>query len=349
MKKTIYLHIGTFKTGTTSIQRYLNDNRDSLKRAGVLFPTSIFGSGGQFELPSSLMREFSSFWVNTWPKLEMSAEDAWSRIFREISKSDANKIIISSENFCDLLHHGAREAKDEYAKVLRKFFTGYEVKVICYLRNLDVYLQSMYGEIIKLRASNGFLDFVEDNIARNNVHCNPILFLDYYAELFGKDNLIVKKYDRKELCNGDVVCDFLNIIGIKKQENYTLEINKSIPSELMELKRIFNASGIDDARLHCQISSYLIDDYAKKECIDPDMLAVLKANAQKVQEQYNIDISLTTNLDNLLQTQISHEDRFLIKLLSLSIKQNRTILQKLEQMEKRLHKKKSILRRIFKG
>lgn len=349
MKKTIYLHIGTFKTGTTSIQRYLNDNRDSLKRAGVLFP-SIFSRGGQRELPLSLIKEFTDFWVSSWPNFEMSAEDMWGQIFKEISKTDANKIILSTEHFCDLLHHGAREAKDEYAKVLRKFFTGYEVKVICYLRNLDAYLQSMYGEIIKIfSVNNSFFDFVEDNIASNNFHCNPILFLDYYAELFGKDNLIVRKYDRKELCNGDVVCDFLNIIGIKKQANYTLEINKSIPSELMELKIIFNSSGIDDAMFHRQISSYLIDDYAKKECIDPDMLAVLKANAQKVQEQYNIDISLTTNLDNLLQTQISHEDRFLIKLLSLSIKQNRTILQKLEQMEKRLHKKKSILRRIFKG
>src|SRR5262249_3476238 len=36
--RTCYLHIGTHKTGTTSIQVALDGARDALKRRGVLYP-----------------------------------------------------------------------------------------------------------------------------------------------------------------------------------------------------------------------------------------------------------------------------------------------------------------------
>ena len=36
--KTLYIHIGTSKTGTTTIQTYCGINREQLKSKGVLFP-----------------------------------------------------------------------------------------------------------------------------------------------------------------------------------------------------------------------------------------------------------------------------------------------------------------------
>lgn len=35
---TVYLHIGTMKTGTSALQRFLSDNREYLKQQGVLYP-----------------------------------------------------------------------------------------------------------------------------------------------------------------------------------------------------------------------------------------------------------------------------------------------------------------------
>ena len=38
MEKTIYLHIGGRKTGTTAIQLFLSSNRAQLKKKGYLYP-----------------------------------------------------------------------------------------------------------------------------------------------------------------------------------------------------------------------------------------------------------------------------------------------------------------------
>src|SRR5690242_19599893 len=36
----LYLHIGTEKTGTSSVQQFLNNNRELLRRHGVLYPVA---------------------------------------------------------------------------------------------------------------------------------------------------------------------------------------------------------------------------------------------------------------------------------------------------------------------
>lgn len=41
MKKTIYLHIGMSKTGTTSLQRTLAENTNILNKANILYPNSM--------------------------------------------------------------------------------------------------------------------------------------------------------------------------------------------------------------------------------------------------------------------------------------------------------------------
>src|ERR1700690_4476721 len=40
MKTTCFLHIGTEKTGTTSIQNFLSKNRPRLKKQGIIYPRS---------------------------------------------------------------------------------------------------------------------------------------------------------------------------------------------------------------------------------------------------------------------------------------------------------------------
>ena len=47
-KKTIYLHIGVSKTGTTSIQRFLYKNRELLKDKGILYPCPFDSKNAKF-------------------------------------------------------------------------------------------------------------------------------------------------------------------------------------------------------------------------------------------------------------------------------------------------------------
>ena len=49
----LVLHIGTEKTGTTSIQEFLKKNRDKLRKKGVYIPQSpMVGNGNHRWIPS---------------------------------------------------------------------------------------------------------------------------------------------------------------------------------------------------------------------------------------------------------------------------------------------------------
>jgi hypothetical protein len=48
MTKTIYLHIGIPKTGTTAIQNFFFQKREDLKNYGLLYPnTAASGKGAE--------------------------------------------------------------------------------------------------------------------------------------------------------------------------------------------------------------------------------------------------------------------------------------------------------------
>lgn len=44
MSKKLILHIGTEKTGTTSIQKFLNLNKDELLNEGIFYPMGTCGT-----------------------------------------------------------------------------------------------------------------------------------------------------------------------------------------------------------------------------------------------------------------------------------------------------------------
>ncbi len=80
---TVYLHIGIPKTGTTSIQSFLFNNRDQLLEAGILYPLTrrseqcLTGAYGHHKLSDSIMRQInegSDLAMNDWQDLYQQDE-----------------------------------------------------------------------------------------------------------------------------------------------------------------------------------------------------------------------------------------------------------------------------------
>lgn len=137
----IFLHIGPPKTGTTTIQRFLNINKKKLENKGILYPKSGIKNSGQHNL--------------AWELLDYYEYDkkygTWSDLFNEIDKNE--KIVISSEFFSLLDENGIE-------KLYRKL-RHYEVKIILYLRRQDRLYNSTYVEEIKSgKALCSFKDFI---------------------------------------------------------------------------------------------------------------------------------------------------------------------------------------------
>jgi tetratricopeptide (TPR) repeat protein len=78
--------------------------------------------------------------------------------------------------------------------------------------------------------------------------------LDLWSNVFGKENIIVRIYDKNELKNGDIIADFLDQTQIELKECYMFpkKRNESFGNSALEFLRRFNAiiPNIADSRLN---------------------------------------------------------------------------------------------------
>ena len=77
MARTVFLHVGLAKTGTTYLQRILHSNRDLLRRNGVLYP----GTRRADHFKASLDLRGTNYLGHTYP----DAAGAWRRLVDEVN------------------------------------------------------------------------------------------------------------------------------------------------------------------------------------------------------------------------------------------------------------------------
>lgn len=130
-RKTIYLHIGQSKTGTTSFQTEVLRQRASLLSKGILYPEN----GLQYDSHMDFARHYL---------LNQQDEQLIQSLKAEIDGSAANKVIISCESL---------EGLDrEQISRLHQDFREYDLYVICMLRDRVTWITSMYCEFVKKAA-----------------------------------------------------------------------------------------------------------------------------------------------------------------------------------------------------
>ena len=127
MKKTIYLHIGIGKTGTSAIQKTLFENRESLLNNDIYIPLVGLANNniGHHELAP-----FEDDVPNT------NTIDLYNKLLREIELTSQSKILISSENFC--------YCKLNFIEFVQQKFNQFNVKIILFLREQVKLVESTY-------------------------------------------------------------------------------------------------------------------------------------------------------------------------------------------------------------
>jgi hypothetical protein len=137
MANKLYVHLGLHKTGTSTIQNFLNGFNDELKEKGMLVPTSGWVNGAHHQFCYDVLN----------PKSELSI---FETLRNEISAEDPTSVILSSEEF-------ERFSAADVHTFVRE--VGIEnVKAILYLRRQDGYIVSDYGQQVKMGASLPSLD-----------------------------------------------------------------------------------------------------------------------------------------------------------------------------------------------
>lgn len=249
MEKTLYLHIGTPKTGTTSIQHFCYTNSEALLKNGFLYPEFPFNYANKGKYRNGLFLE-AVFCDNDGIRQREQEEENFTKglqILKELFKTH-NNIILSDEGIwtaCFNRKRGKplmRRLKEEAEEA------GYNIKIIVYLRRQDDFLLSWYNQIIKHNiTSKNTLTWEEyfDNY-------NKYIKLDYFfclkklERIFGKGNIIARRFDKNYFKNNSLIHDFLDIFEIEAdanfQEDKSQDFNKKISENACEIKRIINGT-----------------------------------------------------------------------------------------------------------
>jgi hypothetical protein len=230
MKRPLILHIGLSKTGSSSIQRVLADQRPALRAQGIYVPRSP-GWANHALLPASLVNDPRILWgyhPATWEGLTPAArlERFREEFAAELAclPDDAGRVVISAEQFGGVLRQDSEVQR--LADLLSPHFDP--IRVVVYLRRQDQHATSAYSEWLRggvLRApglpAGGPPEHPEYDYGA---------LLDRWAASFGEAAMCPRIFDRADLTGGDVVLDFFQLAGIDLPDMADTAKRQSNPS-----------------------------------------------------------------------------------------------------------------------
>lgn len=133
MTRTLYLHVGSPKSGTTYLQRILDGNRDRLADAGVL----VVGRQHVDRVQAALqVRE-----DRRWQRLPPGRRDMWGRLVTQIREWEGESAVLSYELFSAA---SAAQAERALASL-----PGLDVHVVVSSRDLARSMPSAWQERLK--------------------------------------------------------------------------------------------------------------------------------------------------------------------------------------------------------
>lgn len=201
----LILHIGTEKTGTTSIQRFLIFNRELLNSNSILIPKTISHADGNhrwapvFAYDDDFEDEFTKQFLTKRPQERKELSNQKLIEFKkEISMSNANICIISSE------HLSSRLTKIENIKKLKELFSSLfdDISIILYIRQPIEAAISLLSTLIKCgNVPKGL------NLNHFSIYLNNLKIIKNWETVFN-DNLNIKLFNRNEFIEGDLIKDF---------------------------------------------------------------------------------------------------------------------------------------------
>ncbi len=248
MQKTLFLHIGAVKAGSTSIQEFLLDRQ-------MTSPDFLYFDAIQScYLLNSLAKKCNYDKINrNTPYFQCDQNKLLSEIEAKLKTTIYDTIVISQENFSRIYRD---EGVIEFA---HGFFRkcSLNVKIIYYARRQDQWLESWYQEHVKQIESftDSFSQWDYDKSA-----CDHYRIIKLWERVFGKENIILRPFEKGQFYQQNLIKDFCHIIGINtsQQSMAIKKANTRLDIFSIELLRLFHIHGVN-ADEHQVILNSLID------------------------------------------------------------------------------------------
>ena len=207
------VHIGTEKTGTTILQKWLYSNQSDLSAEGI-YLSDIIGKPNNRFLPAFFMRQLDG-WVKHAgiQNLEEKAahfKDFLSKFSEEIEEAAKTHetFVITSEHFHSRLTSEV-EIGDLYNFLTQNFE---EVEIVCYFRSQFDLAVSLYSTALKVHSVASLESFV-DLASPERYYYNYAQIADLWSGVFGRDRCNFRIYDRDQFVEGDIRKDLISVVA----------------------------------------------------------------------------------------------------------------------------------------
>jgi len=265
-KVKLIIHAGTPKTGTTSMQTYLDKKQHKLRSKGILYPHNL----EKLQHPSAPKHQ----WFEK--NLTTTHVDYFLENFKNIIsqiKSDTHTVILSSEGIYNYWWDFPEESK----RILGQLSKLFNTQVWVWFREPLAFIESFYKQCIRnpqVEANQCYgKDLSFAKMLDIQWFANHLDYQGFVAEcesVFGQGSVYAFEYD------GDVVQSLMQKLGLSTpNDNPTPRQNNSLNSASIDLLRTINQRNLkakDKEKLmpHLKEMNTIFENYESESLIDDD-------------------------------------------------------------------------------
>lgn len=257
-KLTIYLHIGTDKTGSSALQNFLDVNRENL----FFRNSSLYPNLGSKKMHTGRYHNHTKWYQDI--KDDHNFLGDIDCILNYCQKRNVEKIILSCEGWL------VKPTLPPRVKLVQEKYPAVDVKVIAYLRRIDSWIESAW----KQRGIKKYANIDEYTAEPGISERFRVLLsaLEYWESCIGKEKIIVRAYEKQQLPRG-LAADFLSCVGIdfnsfdwEENEKTNLALNYGFNRDVLEMLHLSRGllSGKADNHLFDLFSELLGEEFQKK-------------------------------------------------------------------------------------
>ncbi len=219
--KRLVIHIGTHKTGTTSVQEALERNRAALARRGAWYARTDREPHAHLPKHSSLARALRQGAAHAGAELSL--------LLDEFAASGCDTLVLSAEGFSEL---GA-----ESLAPLRALSDDFRVEVVCFLRRPDLFAEALWNQFCREgRERRTIRDFVRAKGVRARLRYATLL--DAWS-----DFATVRAADFDTARKTGLLRAFADLAGIDMPESIDVHGNPSPSMNCAAALALLNRSG----------------------------------------------------------------------------------------------------------
>lgn len=239
MRRNIILHIGTEKTGSSSVQRFLAANRSGLLNAGYYYPAS----------PGNINHMGLACYCNPETTRDLQRGGAFDRngfaddFGKEMADipSNVHTVLMSNEHLHSRVNH-----PDEIQNI-RDLLTPFAERlyIIVYLRRQIDIAVSLYSTALRGGSTSGLEEFLSGESQRTTYYGYDTL-LDNWASVFPASSLFPFIYESVTESTNGVLDHFLHFSKISYPHpfpHHNTGLNRSAQQALRHVNRHIRKSG----------------------------------------------------------------------------------------------------------